>query len=164
MSIWVDVDGWPVPPIVLLGCLAAEILYFRGWFVLVKEERAREAARTRTTLSLEDSEFGTIVWDSWTLRGVYFFIAVLLALVGDSHPVDFFSGRLFWVHMVQHLFLLVVIAPLLIASAPLRPMWYGLPEQARRLLGTLARSKAARSLYFVGHWLRQPAISCLLLM
>ena len=41
MSIWVDADGWPVPPIVLLACLAVEILYFRGWFVFVKEERTR---------------------------------------------------------------------------------------------------------------------------
>ena len=164
MSIWVDVDGWPVPPIVLLGCLAAEILYFRGWFVFVKEERIRGAAGTRPTVFLDGYEVNTIAWDSWLLRGVYFFVAVLLALIGDSRLVDFFSGQLFWVHMVQHLFLLVVIAPLLVASAPLHPMWYGLPERARRLLSRLAKSKAARPFYYVGRWLRQPAVSSLLLM
>ncbi len=164
MSIWVNADGWPVPPIVLLGCLVAEILYFRGWYVLVKEERAREATATKAALSFEDSEFGTIVWDSWLLRGVYFFTAILLALVGDSAVVDFFSGRLFWVHMVQHLFLMVIIAPLLVASAPLLPWWHGLPGWGRRLLSALGRSKVAKVLYYVGHWLRYPAISCLLLM
>jgi putative membrane protein len=164
MNIWAYADGWPIPPIVLLGCLAAEILYFRGWFVFVKEERARETARTRTALPPDASEFDIIAWDSWLLRGVYFFVAILVALVGDSAPVDFFSGRLFWVHMVQHLLLLVVIAPLLVASAPLLPMWYGLPGWTRRLLGGLARSKAAKPLYHIGRWLRQPVVSCLLLL
>lgn len=164
MSIWVDVDGWPVPPIVLLGCLVAEILYFRGWYVLVKEERARATTATKAALSPEDSEFGTIVWDSWLLRGVYFFTAILIALVGDAAPVDFFSGRLFWVHMVQHLFLLVVIAPLLVAAAPLLPLWYGLPGWGRRMLAALARLQGIKALYHVGGWLRQPVISCLLLM
>jgi cytochrome c oxidase assembly factor CtaG len=88
----------------------------------------------------------------------------LISLIGDSHLVDFFSSRLFWVHMVQHLFLLVVIAPLLVGSAPLRPMWYGLPERARRLLGRLARSKAARPFYSIGRGLRHPAVASLLLM
>jgi cytochrome c oxidase assembly factor CtaG len=164
MSIWVDADGWPVPPIVLLGCLAAEILYFRGWFIFVKEERARGTAGARTAISLDGYEVATIAWDSWLLRGAYFFIAILIALAGDSHLVDYFSGRLFWVHMVQHLFLLVIIAPLLVASAPLLPMWYGLPERVRRLLSRLAKSKAAKPFYYVGRWLRQPAVSILLLM
>src|SRR5690242_19929495 len=164
MSIWVDVDGWPVPPIVLLGCLVAEILYFRGWFVFIKEERAKGTAGTRTAISLDGYEVATIAWDSWLLRGVYFFVATLIALIGDSAVVDYFSGRLFWVHMVQHLFLLVIIAPLLVASAPLQPMWYGLPERARRLLSRMAKSKVATPFYLIGHWLRQPAISVLLMM
>ena len=43
MSIWVDANGWPIPPTVLLGCLVAEVLYFRGWRVLVKAEQAKAA-------------------------------------------------------------------------------------------------------------------------
>lgn len=164
MSIWVDADGWPVPPIVLLGCLVAEILYFRGWFVFVKEERARGTAGAKTAVILDGYEVDTIAWDSWLLRGVYFFVAVLLALIGDSHLVDYFSGRLFWVHMVQHLFLLVIIAPLLVASAPLLPMWNGLPERVRRVLGALAKSKASKPFYYVGHSLRHPVVSSLLMM
>lgn len=164
MSIWVDADGWPVPPIVLLGCLVAEILYFRGWFVYIKDDRARGAAGARKTVSLDGFEVSTIAWDSWLLRGIYFFVAVLLALIGDSHLVDYFSGRLFWVHMVQHLFLLVIIAPLLVASAPFLPLWYGLPERVRMALGALARSKAAKPFYYAGCWLRNPVIASLLLM
>src|SRR5712691_8711279 len=103
MNIWVYADGWPVPPIVLIGCLVAEILYFRGWYVLVREERAKESARIVSPSTITGFETGKYAWDSWLWRGVYFLIATFIALVGDSAPVDFFSGRLFWVHMVQHL-------------------------------------------------------------
>ncbi len=47
MSIWVDANGWPIPPSVLLGCLIAEILYFRGWRVLVKAEQAKSVLSWR---------------------------------------------------------------------------------------------------------------------
>src|SRR5579864_5493446 len=100
MTIWVDAGGWPVPPTVLLGCLVAEVLYFRGWRTLVKEEQAADAGRA-------GSPSGLYRWDSWLWRGIYFLIAVLMALVGDSAAVDILSGRFFWVHMIQHLLLLV---------------------------------------------------------
>ncbi len=39
MSIWVYADGWPIPPVVLLGCLVVDVLYFRGLRVLLEEEK-----------------------------------------------------------------------------------------------------------------------------
>jgi cytochrome c oxidase assembly factor CtaG len=161
MNIWVDANGWPVPPIVLLGCLVAEILYFRGWRVLVKAEQ-RKAARAATSPELAGS--GGYQWNSWLWRGAYFLGAILFILLGDSAPVDILSGRLFWVHMVQHLFLLVIIAPLLVAAAPLQPFWLGLPRWARRLVRASAWLKAGSALSRVGHWLRRPAVSCILLI
>ncbi len=47
MNIWVDANGWPIPPTVLLGCLVAEILYFRGWRLLVKAEQAKSPSIKR---------------------------------------------------------------------------------------------------------------------
>ena len=158
MNIWVDANGWPIPPIVLLGCLVAEILYFRGWQVLVKAEQRK------TTTSPELTGSGGYQWDSWLWRGAYFLGAIFIILLGDSAPIDILSGRFFWVHMIQHLLLLVVMAPLLVAAAPLQPLWLGLPGWARRLAKASARPKAKRVLYQVGHWLRQPAISCGLLI
>ena len=114
MNIWVDANGWPIPPIVLLGCLAAEILYFRGWRVLVKAEQRKTASATTASV-LTGS--GGYQWNSWLWRGAYFLGAIFFILLGDSAPIDILSGRLFWVHMIQHLFLLVVIAPLLVASS-----------------------------------------------
>lgn len=168
MNIWVDTNGWPIPPAVLLGCLIVEILYFRGWRVLLKEEqekKAKEVTSTGPSQGATGSHAGRAQWDSvWLWRGIYFLAAILIAIIGDSAPVDILSGRLFWVHMVQHLFLLVVMAPLLVAAAPLQPLWLGLPAWARRAGAAFAQGKLARALYSMGGWLRHPAVSCALLV
>jgi cytochrome c oxidase assembly factor CtaG len=163
MNFWVDANGWPVPPQVLLACLVAEVLYFRGWQILVKAEQ-RKTGGAMSPPASERVNAGGYRWNSWLWRGVYFLVAIFMLLIGDSAPVDILSGRYFWVHMIQHLLLLVVIAPLLVAGAPLLPMWLGLPRWARRLVRASTRPKAWRVFYRVGHWLRQPAVSCVLLV
>jgi cytochrome c oxidase assembly factor CtaG len=157
MNIWVDANGWPIPPTVLLGCLVAEILYFRGWRLLVKAEQAKNPSIKRG--ATVGPRF--IEGNSWFWRSTFFLGAIFTLLLASSAHVDILSSRLFWVHMVQHLLLLVVIAPLLVAGAPLLPLWLGLPRWARRLV---KRLKAGRAFYRVGKWLRQPAISCALLI
>jgi putative membrane protein len=164
MTIWVYANGWPVPPTVLLGCLVAEVLYIRGWMTLVKADLTQQAARTGPPSAMAGARAGAYRWDSWLWRGIYFVLALFLALVGDSAPVDNLSGRFFWVHMVQHLLLLVVIAPLLVAAAPLQPLWLGLPGWGRRLVSALAMPNLRRAGFKAGHWLRQPALSCGLLI
>ena len=172
MSIWVDANGWPIPPSVLLGCLVAEILYFRGWRVLVKKEQVKRAARTRTSPASTGFDAGKYQWDSWFWRGSYFLGAIFIILLGDSAPIDILSSRFFWVHMIQHLLLLVVMAPLLVAAAPPLPLWLGLPGWAQRFMKAAAKPKALRPFYRVGYQvgqrvgqgLRQPAISCGLLI
>src|SRR6266516_3254410 len=160
MSIWTDANGWPIPPTVLLGCLVAEILYFRGWQVLVKAEQ-RQPARARKSVALHDSH---AQWDSWLWRGIYFLIAIFIIILGASAPIDILSSRFLWVHMIQHLLILIVMAPLLVASAPLLPLWLGLPRRARRVVRASAMVKAGSALNRMGYWLRQPAVSCLLLV
>ena len=96
MSIWVYANGWPIPPTVLLGCLAAEILYFRGWRVLVKAEQAKRVPRAKTPPASLGSNAGGYQWNSWLWRGAYFVGAIFFILLGDSAPIDILSGRLFW--------------------------------------------------------------------
>lgn len=162
MSIWVDANGWSFPPIMLLGCLVAEILYFRGWRVLVQEAQAKEDARA--ILSSASTASDNSESQRWFLRGIFFTGAIAVFLLAVSAPIDILSGRLFWVHMVQHLLLLIVMAPLLVASAPLFPLWLGLPQQARWLIQASVKPTARHAFYHIGHWLRQPAISCGLLI
>jgi cytochrome c oxidase assembly factor CtaG len=160
MGIWVDANGWPFPPLVLLGCLVAEILYFRGWRVLVKEVHAKEDARAILSTTFIASDSGASWWNSWLWRGIFFISAIAVFLLAASAPIDILSGRLFWMHMVQHLLLLIIMAPLLVASAPLLPLWLGLPRWARAAV----KPRVRRAILSVGHWLRQPAISCGLLI
>jgi cytochrome c oxidase assembly factor CtaG len=152
MSIWVDANGWPIPPSVLLISLVAEILFFRGWCMLVKGAQAKnrmiEKVSGRT-------------WNNWFWRGAFFLGAIFVFLLASSAPIDRFATQLFWVHMVQHLLLLVVMAPLLVGAAPIIPLWLGLPRWARRLVKAL---KVGRTIYRIGCWLRQPSISCGLLV
>lgn len=164
MNIWADANGWPVPPIILLGCLVAEILYYRGWRILVKAEQARQAARTKTVPGSTGFDTGGFQGNIWLWRGVFFLGAMVTFLLAASAPVDILSARLFWVHMVQHLLLLVVMAPLFVAGAPLLPVWLGMPNWARRILTASAKLKAGPAFRQLGHWLRQPAISCGLLI
>ncbi len=164
MNIWSDGNGWPFPPTVLLGCLVAEILYFRGWAVLVKAEQAKQADRSRTSPIPQMVDADEFQWDSWFWRGTCFLGAIVVLLVATSAPIDTLSGRLFWVHMVQHLLIIVVMAPLLVTAAPLLPLWLGAPGWARRLVKASVSLKVGRAFSWLGYWLQQPAISCLLLI
>jgi cytochrome c oxidase assembly factor CtaG len=163
MNIWVDAYGWPVPPQVLLACLIAEILYFRGWRLLFKVEQKKNARAGSQGVST-GSPAGLYALDSWLWRSIYFLGAILAFLLASSAPVDILSSRLFWMHMIQHLLILIVMAPLLVASAPVIPLWLGLPRWTRRLIKARVKLKLRLALYRVVGWLRQPAISCALLL
>ncbi len=164
MAIWVYANGWLVPPTVLLGCVVAELLYIRGWMTLVKEDLTKKSARSGASPALTGSHTSGYLGNGWFWRGIYFVIALFLALVGDSAPVDNLSGQLFWVHMIQHLLLLVVIAPLLVAAAPLQPLWLGLPGWVRRLATAAARPNVKRAFAGVAQPLRHPFIACALFL
>jgi hypothetical protein len=55
--------------------------------------------------------------------------ALAVALLG---PPDHFNGVLFWVHMVQHLLLMLVAAPLLVLGRPVSLFLLALPPGPRR--------------------------------
>ena len=83
--------------------------------------------------------------------------AILVALVS---PVDALAEQLFSVHMVQHMLLMVVAAPLHQLGAPIRPLLLGLPRSVRR---SVVRPLAGSAmLCWVFHGLRLPLIAAAL--
>jgi putative membrane protein len=111
---WVQ---WPVEPLVWMGVLVA------GWTYLRAARRVRgwpAARRTHFVLGL---------------------IAVLLAL---ASPIATFESSLFWVHMVQHLLLTLVAAPLLVLGAPAALALRAAMPQTRRGLRRVLHSHVAR--------------------
>src|SRR5207244_782925 len=61
------------------------------------------------------------------------FLAAMASIVlALQPPLDSLVGTYLWAHMVQHLVLLGVAAPLLVLSAPWLRVWRGLPLGWRR--------------------------------
>jgi len=96
--------SWPFEPVVLVGVEIAAILYIVGGI----------GRRT---------EF-------W--RDVAFWSALVTILVALQSPLDILARQLFWIHMAQHLLLMVVAAPLLALASPWTRLWRALPRGVRR--------------------------------
>ncbi len=123
-------SGWEWRVEVLLVALVLGGLYVRGWLTLRQK--------------------GHLLGRGWRLACyVAGWLAVIIALLS---PIDRLGGLLFWVHMAQHLLLIMVAPPLLWLAAPFPVGLWGMPAQARQLSATLLnrRSKARRFLRVAG--------------
>jgi cytochrome c oxidase assembly factor CtaG len=96
--------SWPFEPVVLVGVEIAAVLYIVG------------GIGRRTEL--------------W--RDVAFWSALATILVALQSPLEMLARQLFWIHMVQHLLLMVVAAPLLALASPWTRLWRALPRRLRR--------------------------------
>src|SRR6266566_4775762 len=84
-------------------------------------------------------------------RGLCFAAGLLTVLVALDSPVERLADDWFWAHMLQHVLLMMVAAPLLVLGAPWLPFWRPLPLGLRR---RLARA-LVKSPFF--SWLRYVA-------
>lgn len=96
--------SWPFEPAVLVGVEIAAVLYIVGGI----------GRRT----------------DRW--RDVAFWSALVAILIALQSPLEMLARQLFWIHMAQHLLLMVVAAPLLALASPWTRMWRALPRGLRR--------------------------------
>ena len=97
-------------------------------------------------------------WPLW--RTALFFLGLATLLVALASPIDIYAAVSFAVHMVQHMLLTVVAAPLLMLGAPIRPLLRGLPALVRAaIVRPLARARAIRT--FV-HLVRHPLVAAAL--
>ena len=67
-------------------------------------------------------------------RGAAFYGGLATLALAVSSPIDAYAGRLFWVHMVQHVLLMMVAAPLLLIGRPWPRLSRPLPLGLRRPL------------------------------
>lgn len=67
-------------------------------------------------------------------RALTFYAGLLIVLVALQSPLDSLAETLFWAHMIQHLLLLVVAAPLIVLGRPWMSIWRPLPLGLRRAL------------------------------
>lgn len=90
-------------------------------------------------------------------RAMSFYAGLLTIVISLVGPIDDYASKLFWVHMVQHVLLLTVAAPLIVLGAPWMSMWRPLPLQfRRRVAGTIARARWTAPLRAAGRALWSP--------
>ncbi|HYL06977.1 MAG TPA: cytochrome c oxidase assembly protein [Candidatus Udaeobacter sp.] len=97
--------SWPFEPVVIVGVEIAAALYIVGGVGRRSDPR-------------------------W--RSLCFWAGLVTILVALQSPIEMLARQLFWIHMVQHLLLTVVAAPLLALASPWTRMWRALPRSWRR--------------------------------
>ena len=94
-------------------------------------------------------------WPWW--RTALFFVGLATLVLALASGLEVLAGDLFSVHMLQHMLLTTVAAPLLMLGAPIRPLLRGVPAVARRsVIRPLAASGVIRGLV---HFLRHPLVA-----
>jgi putative membrane protein len=115
-SLW---QTWNLAPPVVLGIVLIALSYGRGVLVLRRNRRGPG------------------------LRKIACFYAGLLVVIASLvSPLDALGASLFSAHMVQHLMLILVGAPLLVLGAPVVPMMLSLPRSARAVTRSIERVRA----------------------
>ncbi|MGP0101241.1 MAG: cytochrome c oxidase assembly protein [Solirubrobacteraceae bacterium] len=67
-------------------------------------------------------------------RALAFYAGLLVIVVSIVTPIETLSKQLLWTHMIQHVLLLSVAAPLIVLGAPWMSLWRPLPLGMRRAL------------------------------
>jgi putative membrane protein len=130
---------WPFEPAVLVGVELAAVLYLVGG--------VRRAGTNHS--------YATARW-----RSIAFWLGLATILVALQSPLEILARQLFWVHMVQHLLLMAVAAPLLALASPWTRMWRALPLSWRRTVAKpLFRDPRLRPVRWAYRQVSQPSVT-----
>jgi cytochrome c oxidase assembly factor CtaG len=119
--------SWDLRLEVIVVLAAAGILYSLGWWRL----RRRTAANRPVARATNRWQAGAL----W--RPVLYILGLLLLAIALMSPIDVLSAQMFTMHMVQHVFLVMIVPPLLLLANPLPFVLWGLPKDARLAGGRL---------------------------
>ena len=129
-------SAWLVEPSVGIPVTLTAVVYLRGW----SRVRRRLARRFRSR------------------HAVMFIAGLATMLLALSSPVETLAQRWVSAHMVQHMLLMVVVAPLLWMGAPVAPLLVGLPRPIRRVVLALTNAPGLRA---VTRWILHPSVGWL---
>jgi putative membrane protein len=87
-------------------------------------------------------------------RSLAFYGGLAVALAAVDSPVEYWAGRYFFMHMVQHLLLMFAAPTLIVAGAPWQPLLSALPGRAAAV-----RTGWSRPVRAVGGWLVRPWVA-----
>lgn len=129
-------SAWSWDPLILLSIGLVAFVYARGWRRIMRRTRRRAP-------------------ELW--RAAAFGSGLAILIVALQSPISTYDDKLFSVHMLQHMLLVLGAAPLLLIGAPLVPLLWGLPDQERRGVGRLLSPHG--QLHRLGHRISQPLVA-----
>lgn len=129
--------SWSFELEVVVGLLLAAGLYALGWRRLRRRGRGGRALRP---------------WRAWCFGGGLVTVAVALL-----SPIATFDSLFMFMHMIQHLLLVMIAAPLIWLGAPLLPMLWAFSRPTRRRIGRLMHPRSRVHQAF--HFLTRPSIA-----
>ena len=96
-------------------------------------------------------------------RSACFYAAIAVLAIALASPLDALSQQLFWAHMTQHVLLMLVAPPLIVAARPWPRLWRALPLGSRRRLGrALVKGPRAAPLRAAARTIGRPSVSLVL--
>lgn len=124
-------SAWNLDPFVLAPALLVGWLYARG-----ARRLWRNAGAGRGVARWQVAAFGA---------------GLLIAVLAVVSPLDAAADTLFTAHMVQHLALMIIAAPLIVTGLPGVAMTWGLPPQWRRRFHDLQQTRLRAAWHQLTH-------------
>lgn len=136
---------WSFDPAIVIGIGLAAVLYRCGMRNAIRPVGERKAV---------------LRW-----RAPAFYAGLGVIVLALESPIDALSTRLFTFHMIQHLLLIMVAAPLMILGDPAITLLRGVPLSLRRVtLGFLARRAWVHHLGALFSWIMTPVSAFLIFL
>jgi cytochrome c oxidase assembly factor CtaG len=134
------IDHWSFDPFLII------VIVLVGWHEI---GLARLRSRSRPERNRERRR-----------RSLWFYSGLMLLLLAVESPTDYWAGKYFFVHMIQHLLLMFAAPSLIVAGAPWQPLLDALPGQLGKSAtkGVLA-DDWSRPLRAIGSLLLRPWVS-----
>jgi putative membrane protein len=124
--------SWSPPALLTIVLIGTACVYLRGWFTIRETRRAQFSG----------------------LRLSSFLLGIAALWLALASPLDDFADMSLSAHMIQHLFLMSVVPPLVLLGCPVVPLLRGLPAWIMRpVVAPLLRFPALRRF---GLWLILP--------
>ncbi|MCA9936479.1 MAG: cytochrome c oxidase assembly protein [Ardenticatenaceae bacterium] len=124
-------SSWDWRPEVIIVLALAGTFYITGWWRL----RQRTFARTQRQSERRQRQTRS----QWHLaarwRLVSYVSGLLIIALSLLSPIDALASQLFFMHMIQHLLLIMIAPPLLLIANPMPFMLWGLPTTLRQRVG-----------------------------
>ena len=138
---------WSVDPLFVILTGIPVYLYIAGYLRLERtiSRGSKRPAKVRKT------------------RALLFGSGIMTLVIAVMSPIDYWADSYFWVHMIQHVMIMVYAPPLIVMSAPWLVMYRGLPVNWRRTLGrTFLISPKTSFLRSIGNFFMRPLVGFIL--